>query len=213
MKLVIFDFDGVIADSLDLQVQSVNKFSDNYNYQKIDSVKIFKDYSMREVIEKIRIPKIHLITVIRKVKKESGKNYGEVKLFKGIRNVLMKLSKKYCLVILSSNQENTIKNFLKRNKLDNVFSAIYTPKGLFDKHLVMDRIIKRFNAAKQEVIFIGDEQRDIEAGKKSGVKTGAVTWGYNSKERLINEEPDFLFEKPQELLTLITGNIIMGSLP
>jgi phosphoglycolate phosphatase len=203
MKLIIMDFDGVIADSLELQVRSVNKFSEKYRYQKIHSKEMFKDYSMREVIKKIKIPTIHLFTVVKKVKGESSKHYDEVKLFKGIKPVLIKLRKKYCLAILSSNEEKTIKLFLGKNNLNGIFSAVYTGKKLFDKHLIMKRILKDFKVSKEDAIFIGDEQRDVEAGKKSGIKTGAVTWGYNSKERLMKENPDMLFEKPAELLRLL----------
>jgi len=203
MKILILDFDGVIADSLSLQVKSVNKFSNKFGYQKIISVKIFKAYNMQEIIEKIKMPEKYLITAIQKIREEASKHYDKVLLFKGINEVLVELSKKYKLIILSSNQESTIKTFLEKNNMKNLFSAIYTGEKLFDKHIIIGNIIKDFNVSKKDVIFIGDEQRDIEAGKKSGIKTGGVTWGYNSKERLIKENPDFLFEKAEELLQLV----------
>ena len=48
-----------------------------------------------------------------------------------------------------------------------------------------------------------DEVRDIEAARKSGIKSVAVTWGYNSKDALLKENPDFLINSPDELRNII----------
>jgi phosphoglycolate phosphatase-like HAD superfamily hydrolase len=50
-----------------------------------------------------------------------------------------------------------------------------------------------------KVFYIGDETRDIEAAKKAGIKSIAVTWGYNTKAILDNSNPDFLCESTDAL--------------
>jgi phosphoglycolate phosphatase-like HAD superfamily hydrolase len=50
-----------------------------------------------------------------------------------------------------------------------------------------------------------DEVRDIEAAKKSGIKSIAVAWGYNTKDALIKENPDFLVNSPDELINIIVS--------
>lgn len=59
------------------------------------------------------------------------------------------------------------------------------------------------NLSFEEVIYIGDETRDIEAARKSYVKAIAVSWGFNSKEVLAEQNPDFLIHQPQELIKVI----------
>jgi len=54
-----------------------------------------------------------------------------------------------------------------------------------------------------DVYFVGDEIRDMEAGKKAKVKTVAVSWGYNTAESLQKENPDYLIDSPQELEKII----------
>ena len=49
-----------------------------------------------------------------------------------------------------------------------------------------------------EVIYVGDEVRDITGAKNAGVKVIAVAWGYNSRELLEKHKPDFPVDTPQE---------------
>jgi phosphoglycolate phosphatase-like HAD superfamily hydrolase len=54
-----------------------------------------------------------------------------------------------------------------------------------------------------EIVYVGDETRDINSAKKSGVKAIAVGWGFNSPEILSKHNPDYLAVQPQELTTAI----------
>ena len=58
----------------------------------------------------------------------------------------------------------------------------------------------------EEVIYVGDETRDIEASKTIPIKVIAVSWGFNSAEALAKQNPDFLIQKPSELLKVM-GNL------
>ena len=57
--------------------------------------------------------------------------------------------------------------------------------------------------SKSNVYFVGDEVRDIEAGKKTRIKTIAVSWGYNTKDALARERPDYLIDSPLDLKTIV----------
>ncbi|PSB03825.1 HAD family hydrolase, partial [Merismopedia glauca] len=57
------------------------------------------------------------------------------------------------------------------------------------------------NPAK--VIYVGDETRDIEAARKSKIKAIAVCWGFNFREILAKYKPDFLIDRPSQLLEVV----------
>jgi phosphoglycolate phosphatase-like HAD superfamily hydrolase len=59
------------------------------------------------------------------------------------------------------------------------------------------------NLSSEEVIYVGDETRDIEASKKINIKVIAVSWGFNSGEVLAKHNPDFLIHKPSELIEVL----------
>ena len=65
--------------------------------------------------------------------------------------------------------------------------------------MVINKILKQKKIEKKDVFYVCDEVRDIAAAKKSGIKSIAVVWGYNSEEALQKEEPEFMIKTPQEL--------------
>ena len=87
--------------------------------------------------------------------------------------------------------------------MKNLFSFIYTERTLFSKDKALNKFIKRNNLIPEQVMYVGDETRDIEASKKINVKVVAVSWGFNSEEALARQNPDFLINKPSELVDLI----------
>ena len=62
--------------------------------------------------------------------------------------------------------------------------------------------IKQNHLLKKEVLYIGDEVRDVVAAHKAGVDIAAVGWGINDWKTLADEEPTHQVAKPDELLTV-----------
>jgi phosphoglycolate phosphatase-like HAD superfamily hydrolase len=56
-----------------------------------------------------------------------------------------------------------------------------------------------FGVKPQDCLFIGDSPTDMEAGRRAGVKTCAVLWGYGQREQMARWEPDYWVEHPNEL--------------
>jgi phosphoglycolate phosphatase len=57
-----------------------------------------------------------------------------------------------------------------------------------------------FDANPQDCVFVGDSPADMEAGRRAGVKTCAVLWGYGEREELLKWSPDYVIEHPRDLL-------------
>ncbi len=57
----------------------------------------------------------------------------------------------------------------------------------------------------EEIIYVGDETRDIDASKKINIKVIAVSWGFNSGEALSRHKPDFLIHQPSELIEVTSS--------
>lgn len=64
---------------------------------------------------------------------------------------------------------------------------------------VLLRSIQKFGVAPEDCLFIGDAAPDMEAGRRAGVKTCAVTWGYGDVEAMRAHSPDFWIKNPHEL--------------
>ncbi len=59
--------------------------------------------------------------------------------------------------------------------------------------------LKVFGVRPEDCLFIGDSPTDMEAGRRAGVKTCAVLWGYGRREDLMRCEPDYWLAHPSEL--------------
>ena len=96
-----------------------------------------------------------------------------------------------------------IGDFLKDKNLEHVFDIVMTGVGLFGKATKIKRACRIAKVNKSEVICVGDEDRDILAAKKAGIEIISVTWGFHSKGLLEKHNPDFIANKPEEILKII----------
>jgi HAD superfamily hydrolase (TIGR01509 family) len=59
--------------------------------------------------------------------------------------------------------------------------------------------LQGLEAAPEDCLLVGDSAADMEAGRRAGVKTCAVLWGYGEREQLAKWEPDYWISHPSEL--------------
>jgi phosphoglycolate phosphatase len=84
------------------------------------------------------------------------------------------------------------------------FSFIEAGSKLLGKARALSKAIKRHRLDKASVCYIGDEVRDIAAAQSVGVKSIAVTWGFNNRSTLEKTGPSYMISEPGELLTIVS---------
>ena len=202
---MIFDFDGTIADTLNSIISIMNDLSDEFGFRKIcdEDVEYLRGRRPREILKHLGISIFKLPFVIRKVRRKINSNIALLSPSVDLFPILKLLKNNGCQIgIVTTNIEENVKNFLHANNLDQ-FDFFYTAKKIFGKDKTISKIIKDMKLDKSVVYFVGDEVRDIEAGKKVGINTIAVSWGYNTKAALDKENPDYLIDFPLELEKII----------
>lgn len=208
-KIVIFDFDGTIANSRDILVQIGNKLAVEFGYPTVSDEELFElsNLSSKEVLKQSPVPWYRIPFLLKRVKKELNKEIINLKPFVGINESLNSLKKNNCkLGIITSNNEENVIAFLENNNLLFCFDFIYSASNLFGKDKVIKKVIKKYKFSREKTIYVGDETRDIEAAKKSKIKVIAVAWGFNSPNILAKYKPDFLVNSPHELFSVIINN-------
>ena len=108
----------------------------------------------------------------------------------------------FSLGIITSNTEVNVQIFLRSHGLE-LFDFVRCSSKLLGKARMIRSVIRRQHVRAADILFVGDETRDIEASKKVGIRIAAVTWGYNSRRSLEAMKPDFVFESPQELVAML----------
>ena len=205
-KVIIFDFDGTIADTVEALVSIANSLAVEFNFAPItpEEFLLLKNLTSREIFKYSGIPLFKIPFLLKKVKRELKNKIPELKPIEGIPEALLELKENGSrLGIITSNSKGNVKEFLKINNLDNFFEFVHTGVTIFGKTTIINNVLKQKQIKTQEVIYVGDETRDIEASKKAQIKICSVTWGFNSEEALAKEHPDFLIHHPRELVEIV----------
>ena len=199
-KYIVFDFDGTLADTYK-DILNIARGLKKDKYKEINLEDI-RDHGSKYLIKKLGISPYKLSKLIFQVKSKLKKR-NNIKLFPEILDILKKLSEKYNLGIVSSNSEENIRIVLRRYEVEDLFEFIYSNSSIFGKHLVLKRMCRKYKIDPEDIIYIGDEDRDVVAAKKAKIKIIAVTWGFNSEKLLKEKNPDYLVNNPKEILEKI----------
>ncbi len=206
-KVLIFDFDGTLADTFEVGLGIFNQLSEEFGFRPIVEAEIpaARKMTARELIEAYGISHRKVPQIAARGLKLLHGRMGEVRPFAAIPEVLQTLrSRGYVLGILTSNSEENVRLFLQRSGLE-IFQFVRTSSRLFGKAREIRHLLRKYRWAKQEVVLFGDECRDIEAARKSGLPIVAVSWGFNSPEALAKLQPEALISQPAELAQLFSG--------
>ncbi|MEA0563074.1 MULTISPECIES: HAD-IA family hydrolase [Lysinibacillus] len=205
MKHIIFDFDGTLADSTAVFASAWNTLAQKYKFKGIELKEIdaLKKLSISERSKLFDFPMYKLPMILPQFYKLYRQSLNDVHLFDGMKEVLLEIDKRgYKILIISSNSKDNILEFLKMNGIHCVADVLCSNR-IFGKDKVMKKFLKESNVHSSDVLYIGDEQRDIVACKKAGVPIAWVEWGYDAKEVVKNEEPEYKVATPQEILEII----------
>ena len=165
IKYVVFDFDGTIADSGKIAFNAINRMSEKHGFDKLDWSQIDKLRSMtvKERSKYMGVALYKMPFIAPEFYNYYKEEMIDMSINKGIKKLLNDLNEDgYKLAVISSNSEHNIREFfIKRNI--KVFKEILCSKHIFSKDKIINKFLKRKKLNPNEVIYIGDETRDIEA--------------------------------------------------
>lgn len=199
---IIFDFDGTIADSMQLSKAIYNTIAPEFGYRQVKDSEWeqLRRSRPQDLLREYGMTFSKMARFAFRVRKEIRGRISEIQLFNGMATVLQQLaSDQYRLGIISSNAVENLHCFLTTHSLLPLFDFIWSGKNLFGKERVIKKCLKKKHIPLDRVVYVGDETRDIEAVKKVGIPMVAVTWGYNAPEMLQKLNPDVLVDTPTAL--------------
>jgi phosphoglycolate phosphatase-like HAD superfamily hydrolase len=205
-KAIFFDFDGTIADTAETGVSIFNAMAREYGFFEITEANraVLRDKGPREVMRILEIPAYRVPTVVRGLRNGIREVIPTLRVMDGMAEALTELKRRgYFLGIVTSNLKRNVRQFLRHNHID-FFDYIRAGSGVFRKTYAIRMALFVNNLEKSEVMFVGDEIRDVEAARKVEVTVAAVTWGINSRQGLLGANPDFVVDSAEELLKLLS---------
>jgi phosphoglycolate phosphatase len=202
-SLFLFDFDGVLADSLDLYAKAVARCLERIGTPIIKNREDYLALFEGNFYESMAARGVDLAAFAQAAKEiMPGIDYGSMRPFDGLLPVLESLKKDHLLAVISSNGSKTIRKMLDRFGLSPYFEEILGSDFLFSKKEKIDHALAKYGIPLERAFYIGDTTGDIAEARAAGVRTVAVTWGWHNREKLIAARPDFLVDTPEGLLKI-----------
>ncbi|MBI2173225.1 MAG: HAD family hydrolase [Candidatus Aenigmarchaeota archaeon] len=200
MRILVFDFDGVISDSAETHVKIFNRLCRKYGLSPVkDAVEYGKLFGKNfyESAVGLGLKREMIPELLRDFTENCLKE--KIHLFQGAKEMLESLSAGNEIIIVTSNVTASVEKNLAENGIVYIKEILGGDKGTskVEKLLMLK---KRFSGS--DVYFIGDTAGDMKEGKEAGVKTVAVTWGIHSKDELRKETPDYIVDSVRELEVL-----------
>ena len=205
-RSLVFDFDGTIADTLDVAIKIYNELATEHGLKMVQANEIsdLRHMKLGEFLRHLEISRTRIPKLLYQGTKRLKTRIASIPLIQNISPVIREL-RKQCdhFGILTSNSVENVKLFLAANDLEDVFTFVSSTSKLTGKAKHLRSIRRTFSIQSTDMIYIGDEIRDIKAAQKANIPIASVSWGFNSKESLAAANPDYLLDHPEELLSLI----------
>lgn len=209
MSLILFDFDGVLADTLsDLllfgqqacDTLGVKHVATQADLDELD-VMSFATYGLQMGVPEALVDEFVRLCIDKFNRKETPPA-----IFDGLDEVVRRLSAEHVIVVVTGNDSVAVKAFLTAHGLDGCVRAVFGLDAPGSKVEKIFRAREQFAARGETVWMVGDSASDIRAAKEAHVKSVAVSWGHQGADRLVRAGPDYLVHTPGELLALLAGS-------
>jgi phosphoglycolate phosphatase len=205
LKCVIFDFDGTIADTTWRTLDIVNQLAPKYGLTQLtlQEAQAHRHLHLSHFLRKIGLKQHMSRSFISDVNKLQAEILPQTKMFPGVKDLILDLKREGLEVgIVTSNLTRNVELFLDTHEFTNQFDFIQSDETLLGKQEVLGRLLSRRRLNRREVLYVGDEVRDINACKAVDISICSVTWGFNNKASLLAEQSDFVVDEPGEILEI-----------
>jgi phosphoglycolate phosphatase len=197
-KIVLFDFDGVLADSFELSYQAAKDSGSPLTREQ--QRKVFEG-NLYDKIKKLKIP----------ISSQDRENYYskyapallQTPPVRGIEESLRILKENYNLFLISSTHARYITEYVEMYNLDSYFSAIMGEEVHESKTAKVKMILDNQKAKAEHCVFITDTLGDIKEAAKCSVQSIGVTWGFHGTERLLKGKPSAIIDNVQDLVPAV----------
>ena len=205
--LIIFDFDGVLADSKDAYAaqmkETIEKLS-NYVY----SIDVFKERignteQKEDFAFFLQTKDEAILTKAVEVYRELTPKYEHLRnLYPGVRKIIKDLHSKYITGIVSRKRQSRMEYWLSYFNIREYFDY---PIGTVEdcKSHAIRRIMNHYKISIDRTLMIGDTEFDMQGAKEAGVISVAAMYGSSKPEELSKMQPDFSISSPTQIYDVI----------
>ncbi|MBQ2514590.1 MAG: HAD family hydrolase [Bacteroidales bacterium] len=219
MRLIVFDLDGTLLNSLEDLADSANWVLEQHGFptHPVDAYRYFVGDGVRKLIERILPQEECTEARIEQCRQEFVAYYkvhmeDKTSVYEGITELLVELKNRGLKIAVATNKVHiAVKPLMEK----------YFPEIRFDSMIgqregvpvkpapqIMFDILRETGCEPSEALHVGDTATDMQLAHNAGVTPVGVLWGYRPLEELQEAGAKFIIEKPEELLRLVHEYIL-----
>lgn len=210
VDLLIFDLDGTLVDTRQDLTNSVNFVRQNFGLPELPLVEVVRYVGdgVHKLME--RTLQSNDPNLIEEARRIFARHYREhcldfSALYDGVLDVLHHFREKKMAVISNKPDEFTLA-ILKGLGVGHYFKIILggdSQPELKPSPAPILHILEKLGVPSEKAVIIGDGATDIESGKRAGIHTCAVTYGYRSREILTQSQPELMIDHLSQLKNIL----------
>lgn len=204
-QLVIFDFDGTLADSFPWISKTLNGVAKDFGFKEIreEDIPTLRTLHGRQLMKHLGIRWWKMPFIVRRMRKLAYASAEEIRLFPGVGEMLNRLADAGIeLAVVTSNSEEIVRAVLGP-ELSGRIRYYSCGASMFGKHANFRKVLKQSGVPPAKALSVGDELRDLDASRKAGIPFGAVAWGFAHVDALRKAGPAELFLNMDEIADVV----------
>lgn len=214
MKVVIFDLDGTLLNTIADLAAAANHALLSLGFARREEAECqrFVGNGVTKLLERALPEGAKTAENVEQMRGAFFKYYDEhlwdkTTVYSGVTELLEALQSRGVLLAVASNKyqsatERLVRHFFPQIKFLEVLGQREGFPVKPDPDIVHE-ILLASGAHKEDVLYVGDSDVDMQTAKNAGVRACAVTWGFRSRELLESFRPDFITDGAREILTMI----------
>ncbi len=203
--LVIFDFDGTLANSEPWFKSTLHKLATKFGFREVDEEEYerLRGEDSKAILQTVGVPLWKIPKIARYVQRQVARDASQIPLFDGVDVLLERLTANGVrLAMVSSNSKANVRRILGETASAR-FDFFACGAGAFGKAAKFRRVVKKAKVDLTRTLAVGDEERDVKAAREAGVAAGSVAWGYAAASILGERGPDHYFETMDDIFAAV----------
>jgi len=217
-KLVIFDLDGTLLNTIEDLGQAANYalHKNGYSTHSMASYPYFVGNGVRRLMTRVLPEDARDDETIDRVLGDFIEYYDEhcidfTKPYDGMPDLLQDLKeKKVTMAVASNKYQKAVSKIIPHFFPDIPFIAIEGHRegvNVKPDPSVVFSILATARMPKADCLYVGDSGVDMETARRACIDSVGVTWGFRSKKELVEYHADVIVNNPADILTVVDEGI------
>ena len=204
--LILFDYDGVLVDSFDRLLGFVQRASHEFGVLNAPTAMTFRttrNLTFAALAHEMGLSPAMASNFSARIFELQRLTSELPRMFDGVKELLTDLARSHTLGIVTASSREETTRVLKANAVDGAIALTIDGQIPGEKWEKIQHACGATKMPSDEVVMIGDTYGDITNGRRAGVLTIAVGWGYQSLEFLRVAEPDYQANHPNDIVRIV----------